>query len=131
MADLLDQTLNEIRARINELRPLVSEYERLQAAERALGTTARTTHGSRPGATRRRSSSVSRAPRGANKRKVYAAVGERPGATAAELSAASGVTKPLIYNITRDGVGRGELERQQLPSGAIGFKLATSGEAAA
>lgn len=35
-ADFLDQKRNEISARIRELRPLVAEYERLEAAARAL-----------------------------------------------------------------------------------------------
>ena len=36
MADLLDSIRRELRARLDELRPLVREYERLQRAEAAL-----------------------------------------------------------------------------------------------
>ena len=36
MADFLDEKRKEIQARLNELKPLVEEYERLEAAERAL-----------------------------------------------------------------------------------------------
>src|SRR5204862_7488204 len=36
MADFLDEKRKEIQARLKELKPLVDEYERLEAAERAL-----------------------------------------------------------------------------------------------
>ena len=46
MTDFLDEKPKEIQARLKELKPLVEEYNRLEAAERALagvnGTPART-----------------------------------------------------------------------------------------
>jgi hypothetical protein len=36
MADLLDSIRRQLRERLDELRPLMSEYERLVEAERAL-----------------------------------------------------------------------------------------------
>ena len=36
MADFLDEKRKEIQARLKELRPLVDEYHRLEAAEQAL-----------------------------------------------------------------------------------------------
>ena len=36
MADFLDEKRKEIQARLKELKPLVDEYHRLEAAERAL-----------------------------------------------------------------------------------------------
>src|SRR3954453_16395209 len=36
MADFLDEKRKEIQARLKELRPLVDEFHRLEAAERAL-----------------------------------------------------------------------------------------------
>jgi hypothetical protein len=36
MADFLDEKRKEIQARLKELKPLVEEYTRLEAAERAL-----------------------------------------------------------------------------------------------
>ena len=38
MADLLDSIRQQLRERLDELRPLMSEYERLVEAERALKT---------------------------------------------------------------------------------------------
>src|SRR4051812_27800871 len=109
MADLLDQTLAEIRARLKELGPVVAEYERLAAAAQALNGGSPAAQTSRTAARRRSTVSASpRAARGANKQKVYAAIDARPGATAAELAEASGVAKPIIYNVTRQGVKTGE-----------------------
>ena len=70
MADFLDEKRKEIQARLKELKPLVEEYDRLEAAERALsgvGTTARAT--SSPASTstprrRRRSSGSGNSRRG-------------------------------------------------------------------
>ena len=36
MADFLEEKRKEIRARLAELKPMVDEYQRLEAAERAL-----------------------------------------------------------------------------------------------
>ena len=36
MTDFLDEKRKEIQARLKELKPLVEEYQRLEAAERAL-----------------------------------------------------------------------------------------------
>ena len=81
MADLVDEMVQGIRARLNELAPAVAEYERLQAAYAALegpgatgasgGRTAsagrgRGRSGSRP--------SRPRAPRGQNKAAVFGVV---------------------------------------------------------
>jgi hypothetical protein len=126
VADLLDQTLAEIRARLKELRPLVAEYERLEAAAAALNGQAHVSSATRPRRRRPASSRRPRAPRGANKEKIYAAIEARPGATVGEIAEASGVAKRIIYNVTRQGVEKGELERQELPSGSAGFKRATT-----
>ena len=51
MADFLNEVRREIGARIDELRPLVEEYERLEAAAAALDNATTT-----PAATQRRAS---------------------------------------------------------------------------
>ena len=38
MADFLDEKRKEIQTRLKELRPLVDEFHRLEAAERALSS---------------------------------------------------------------------------------------------
>ena len=100
MPDLLDSIRGQLRARLDELRPLVREYQRLQDAERALGDgpaisprraggSKRAERGRGGGAragARRRSSSA--AEREVNREKVLALVRERPGITKAELKCA-------------------------------------------
>ena len=48
---------------------------------------------------------------------------ERPGVTVTEIAQVTGIAKPLIYNTTRAGVERGELERVALPGGQQGFRV--------
>jgi hypothetical protein len=139
MRDLIEETLQGIRARMSELAPVVAEYERLQAAYAALespgadsaaGVSARA--GVRGGgdtpARRGRGRSVSRAsraraPRGQNKAAVYGVIAERPGVTVSEIAQVTGIAKPLVYNTTRAGVERRALDRVALPGGQQGFKV--------
>ena len=145
MADLVDETLRAVRARLRELAPMVAEYKRLESAYAALdgagaeairraGETGAGAPGGRGGRGRRaagRAASGSRrAGRGENKAAVYGVIGQRPGVTVAEIAAVTGIAKPLIYNTTRAGVQRGELEKVVLPGGGSGFRTvrgATSG----
>jgi hypothetical protein len=146
MGDLVDDTLRGIRARLQELAPAVAEYERLQAAQAALdgpagargqraagagraGRRERRDRGERAVSTSRRSGA--RAKRGQNKAAVLEVIGQRPGVTVTEISAVTGIAKPLVYNTTRAGVERGELERVALPGGQQGFKMAPSSDSAA
>jgi hypothetical protein len=135
MSDLVEETVRGIRARLKELAPVVAEYERLQAAYAALDGA-----GANPGvqpsvgagtrerphkpAGRRRAGSGSRAKRGQSKAAVLGVIAQRPGVTVAEIAQVTAIAKPLIYNTTRVGVDRGELERVALPGGHHGFKLA-------
>ena len=139
MADLVEETVQAIRARMSELAPAVAEYERLQAASAALegpgaesadGLSARAgARGGRDTGARRwrRAFGVAaiapRAPRGHNKAAVLGVIAERPGVTVTEIAHVTGITKPLIYNTTRTGVERGELDRVALPGGQQGFKV--------
>jgi hypothetical protein len=116
VADLLDRIQAEIRERLAASRAAVDEYERLQAALAALGEEAPRR---RPAAQAARP----RARRGANRDAVLRAVAERPGASAGELAAASGVAKPVLYNLLRTLSERGELIRHELPGGGAGYAL--------
>jgi hypothetical protein len=66
-----------------------------------------------------------RAPRGANREAVLAVVRERPGVTANELAAASGVTGGTLYALLRRLTEQGELAKRELPGGQTGYALAT------
>jgi hypothetical protein len=139
MGDLVDDTLRGIRARMKELAPAVGEYERLQAAFAALdgaggesGDGRKAGGGKSGGGGRRRPGTAKprargRAKRGQNKAAVFGVIEQRPGVTVAEVASVTGIAKPLIYNTTRAGVERGELERVALPGGHQGFKIAQPG----
>lgn len=136
MPDLLERIQAEIRERLDASREAVREYERLRAALEALDGAARpASRGDRSQATpvarsraRRRAKSGGsrkRAPRGANREAVLQVVGERPGITASELAAASGVAKPTLYTLLSSLTKQDVLQRQELPGGQSGYRIRT------
>jgi len=105
VADFLDEKRKEIQARLKELRPLVDEYHRLEAAERALSGV-----GGKPAAAaaptrRRRSTSSSNGrrgrPRGSGTRAAQALqlVEGNPGITIPELAEAMGIKQNYLYRV--------------------------------
>jgi hypothetical protein len=103
MADFLDEKVKEIDARLKELKPLVDEYNRLEAARRALsGVETRSTAAT---TTRRRRSASSNGrrgrPRGSGTRaaQALALVGEKPGITIPELADAMGIKQNYLYRV--------------------------------
>jgi len=123
--DLLDPIREQLRARLDELRPLVAEHERLQAAVRALSPkeATATTRGRR-GRDRSERSSGRPATRGAGRERVLALVGERPGITRAKLRAASGLSGAAVAQNLRRLRDRGELVESPVPGGQAGYRLA-------
>jgi hypothetical protein len=114
MADFLDEKRKEIQARLKELKPLVEEYTRLEAAERALsgvgsnGTGTRSTGSSSTPTRRRRSSGGGGGgtgrrgrPRGSGTRAAQALelVKARPGITIPELADAMGIKQNYLYRV--------------------------------
>src|SRR4051794_9924272 len=110
MADFLDEKRKEIQSRLKELRPLVEEYERLEAAERALsgvGTTgARSDGAATASAPRRRRSGGSSngrrgRPRGSGTRatQAFELVKARPGITIPEMADAMGIKQNYLYRV--------------------------------
>ena len=104
MADFLDEKRKEIQARLKELRPLVDEFHRLEAAEQALsgvnGTTAA------PTATRRRRRTGSTTgrrgrPRGSGTRAAQAEqlVKDQPGITIPEIASKLGMKQNYLYRV--------------------------------
>ena len=106
MADFLDEKRKEIRARLQELKPLVDEYHRLEAAAQALegvGTTStsstrrsRTTTTRTGGGTGRRGR-----PRGSGTRGKQALdlVRANPGITIPELADKMGIKQNYLYRV--------------------------------
>jgi hypothetical protein len=107
VADFLDEKRKEIQTRLKELRPLVDEYHRLEAAERALsGVESKPAAAAATPARRRRRPSSSAngrrgRPRGSGTRAAQALqlVGERPGITIPELAGAMGIKQNYLYRV--------------------------------
>ena len=116
MTDFLDEKKREINARLKELRPLVEEYRRLEAAASALegvGAQARPA-----GARRARSDGGGDGrrgrPRGSGTRARQAVelVRSRPGITIPEMAEAMGIQQNYLYRVLpglqKDGLVRKE-----------------------
>ena len=112
MADLVDEIVQGIRARLKELAPAAAEYERLQAADAALDGSGdqssepsparaaaqprrrRRARGGR--AARASGPPPPRARRGQNKAAVFGVIAERPGVTVSEIAEVTRIAKPLV-----------------------------------
>ncbi len=109
MADFLDEKRSEIGARLKELKPLVEEYQRLEAAAAALDgvpTKAPNTSSARPArssAKRRSSGGGGRRgrPKGSGTRgaEALALVKESPGITIPELAEKMGIKQNYLYRV--------------------------------
>jgi CRP-like cAMP-binding protein len=124
MADFLDEKKREIEARLKELRPLVDEFRRLEAAAAALdgvggapGAAARAPRGSRRAASPAAPSTGPRRrgrPRGSGTRSKQALelVRTRPGITIPEIAEAMGIQQNYLYRVLpalqKDGLVRKE-----------------------
>jgi hypothetical protein len=125
MADFLDEKRKEITERLRELKPLVEEYHRLEAAAAALdgvggSTTARRAPRTRRSATRSRNGSSGSTsgrrgrPRGTGTRSKEAleVVRNRPGVTIPEIAEAMGIKQNYLYRVLpalqKDGMVRKE-----------------------
>jgi IclR helix-turn-helix domain len=117
--------LREIRDRLKQSREAVDEYHRLEAALAALEPAAAAVSQRAP-SRRRREPVKPRAPRGANRDKALAIIAERPGVTIAELAAATGIKRNVLYGVTRTLTARGAIQRVALGDDAFGFRKSDS-----
>src|SRR6266496_228961 len=126
MADFLDEKKREIDARLKELRPLVEEFHRLEAAAAALdGVSGSGGRAAAPPPKRRRQRRASAAapassprrrgrPRGSGTRSKQALelVRTRPGITIPEIAEAMGIQQNYLYRVLpalqKDGLVRKE-----------------------
>jgi CRP-like cAMP-binding protein len=115
MPDFLDEKRSEIGARLKELRPLVDEYTRLEAAAAALEvvpTASLETTASHPGSTKRRRTTARRRddahstkrqgrPKGSGTRgnEALALVTAKPGITIPELAEKMGIKQNYLYRV--------------------------------
>ncbi len=111
-ADFLDEKRNEIGARLKELKPLVDEYQRLEAAAAALDGVPVSAHASGPSrrsaprataTPRTRGASHGRRgrPKGSGTRgaEALALVKERPGITIPEIAEKMGIKQNYLYRV--------------------------------
>lgn len=106
MPDFLDETRKQITTRLKELKPLVDEFNRLEAAEKALAgvdgtatatrTAPRRTRGSSGGGSSRRGR-----PRGTGTRAMQTLqlVQKQPGITIPQLAEAMGIKQNYLYRV--------------------------------
>jgi hypothetical protein len=118
MADFLDEKRREIRARLQELKPLVDEYHRLEAAVQALDgvktpTSAAPARRLRSTSTRSGAGTARRGrPRGSGTRGKQALelVRANPGITIPELADKMGIKQNYLYRVLpglqKDGMVR-------------------------
>jgi hypothetical protein len=108
MPDFLDEKRKEIQDRLKELRPLVDEYHRLEAAERALSGVDGTATSATPRRARRasgggggRGTGRRGRPKGSGTRAQEALklVSDRPGITIPELADAMGIKQNYLYRV--------------------------------
>jgi sugar-specific transcriptional regulator TrmB len=113
MADFLDEKKREISERLKELRPLVEEFNRLEAAQRALEGVSTTERAPTRATTTRRRRSTGAAgsgegttgrrgrPRGTGTRakQALALVTESPGITIPELAERMGIKQNYLYRV--------------------------------
>ncbi|MBW3652692.1 MAG: hypothetical protein KY433_03685 [Actinobacteria bacterium] len=111
MADFLDEKRSEIGARLKELKPLVEEYRRLEAAAAALDGVPQA-NGGAPAARRApaRASSSSRRAKGTGRRgrpkgsgtrgaEALRLVREKPGITIPEIAEQMGIKQNYLYRV--------------------------------
>jgi hypothetical protein len=111
MPDFLEEKRKEISQRLKELRPLVDEYHRLEAAEQALSdvgsnrraptTTAAAPRRARAGRPKGSGPGKRGRPRGSGTRANQALdlVKARPGITIPELAEAMGIKQNYLYRV--------------------------------
>ena len=140
MTDFLEEKKREIQARLRELRPLVDEYHRLEAAAAALdgvggsrsttgttgttGTPARRTRGGGGGGGGRQGGASGRRGRprgsGTRSRQALELVRTRPGISIPEMAEAMGIKQNYLYRVLpglqKDGLVR--KDKRQNPADA-------------
>jgi sugar-specific transcriptional regulator TrmB len=122
MADFLDEKRKEIDSRLRELRPLVDEYNRLEAAAAALaGVGGTTANGATSAPRRRRGAAPAPArkgrrgrPRGSGARAKQALelVRAKPGITISELADAMGIKANYLYRVLPNLASDGQVKRK-------------------
>ena len=123
MADFLEDKRHEIGARLKELKPLVEEYQRLEAAAAALAGISEPS-ASAPRASRRRTPATRPArkndgmtTRGRSKRggkrseEAFAVVKANPGITIPQIAERMGIKQNYLYRVLPSLASEGRVQR--------------------
>jgi hypothetical protein len=119
LTDFLDEKRKEIQARLKELKPLVDEYHRLEAAERALSGVPNSAPSSSTPTPRRARRSTGGGggrrgrPRGSGTRGQQALelVRAQPGITIPELAEKMGIKQNYLYRVMPDLASQGQVTK--------------------
>jgi len=118
MADFLDEKKREIDARLKELRPLVDEFHRLEAASAALDGVGGAAGPAAPARRGRRRAAPAAGPRrrgrprgsGTRSKQALELVRTRPGISIPEIAEAMGIQQNYLYRVLpalqKDGLVR-------------------------
>jgi len=118
VTDFVDEKRKEIARRLSELKPLVEEYERLQAAEQALSGAAPARGGGDGAAASRKSRTGGSngrrrggRPKGSGTRGAQALelVRARPGITISELAEAMDIKQNYLYRVMPELAEQGQV----------------------
>ncbi len=121
MTDFVDEKRREMELRLKELRPLVDEYHRLEAAVTALagvGTGAATRAARRPAAPKRRSGSTGTGKRGRPKgsgqrgKQALELVKAKPGITIPEIAHELKIEPNYLYRVMPRLATDGQVRRE-------------------
>ncbi len=132
----LDRVAQDIRGRAEQLRGELAERERAYRAETQqlrdelgrLDAALRVMGDESYGAGRATSGRVTpRAPRGENKARILAVLGERPGVSAAEVAQATQIASATVSSTLAKMTAAGEVLKEQLPGGHVGYRTASDG----
>ena len=123
MADFLEEKLSEIKQRMDELRPSVDEFHRLESAQRALEGVDTSGSATPPARRQRRGGGRSSSGGGTSKRgrprgsgtrsnEALALVRDQPGVTIPEMAQKMGIQQNYLYRVLpgleQDGLVRKE-----------------------
>jgi len=115
MADFLDEKIQEMEARLRDLRPLVDEYKRLEKALAALRGTATRPQAESTRRTRRRTTGGRRGPRrprGSRTQEALELISQNPGIKVRELADRMQITPNYVYQLLPKLESEGKVERR-------------------
>lgn len=122
----LQQRLEDIEKELAGFEGLRKERDRIRRAVALLDDVASSEPAKRSGA-RNRAARRPAAPRGANRQRALAAIGEHPGITLGELATLTGIGRTTLAALARRLETDGSIVRFELPGGQRGLRLPNDG----